>query len=59
MAIRIIQNVPADEVNKYIRLLRDAGATDVEKRKESDGEYTLIVSYPDKEKFSALVARTS
>lgn len=47
MSVRVIQNVPADQADKYVRLLFDAGATSVEKRIESDGEFTLIATYPD------------
>ena len=57
MAIKIIQNVPADQVAKYERLFRDAGATDVDLRPETDGEFTMIVTYPDRERFSQLEAR--
>jgi hypothetical protein len=56
MAVPVIQNVPADQVDKYIRLLMDAGAIKVEKRKELGGRYTLIATYPNSRSFSAVFA---
>lgn len=47
MAVRIIENVPADQVDKYVRLLSDGGATKIQKRAEPDGEFTLVVTYPE------------
>ena len=57
MAIKIIRNVPENQVARYERLFRDAGATDVDVNPEGDGEFTMIVTYPDRESFSALRAR--
>lgn len=57
MAIKIIQNVPADQVDALRRLYTDAGATSIEVRVEDDNEFTLIVTYPDRETFASLSVR--
>lgn len=57
MSIRIINNVPADQVDEQERIARDTGATSVQRIVERDGEYTLVIVYPDYEQFSDLDAR--
>ncbi|HEY0313086.1 MAG TPA: hypothetical protein VGC56_11400 [Allosphingosinicella sp.] len=47
MAIQIIENVPAAAVDDMEQIARDSGATDVRRRPEPDGEFTLIITYPD------------
>lgn len=59
MAIRIIRNVPADEVEGLTRLLKESGATSVNTDPESDGEFTLVVIYPNEEQHSAMKDRVA
>lgn len=58
MGIRIINNIPASEVDAQEQLAKDTGATSVQRVPEQDGEFTLIIVYPDYERFSELDART-
>jgi hypothetical protein len=57
MATREIYDVPADEVEKYIRLFRENGATDVKEIPQVDGRFTLIITYPDFESHEAYITR--
>jgi hypothetical protein len=57
MATREIYDVPSDEVEKYVRLFKENGATDVKSIRQSDGRYTLIVTYPDFESHEAYMSR--
>lgn len=57
MGIRIVNNIPAAEVDAQEQLARDTGATDVRRVPETDGEFTLFIFYPDQERFGALAAR--
>lgn len=57
MSIRIVNNIPASEIDAQEQLALDTGATSANRVPESDGEFTLIIAYPDYEKFSNLAAR--
>jgi hypothetical protein len=57
MATREIYDVPAEEVEKYIRLFKENGATDVKSNLQENGQYTLIVTYPDFESHDAYMER--
>ena len=57
MAIRFIHNIPADKVDQQIRIQKAAGATKVEPIPEEDGEFTLVVTFPDREKLSEFLER--
>ena len=57
MAVRVIENVPAGQVDKYVRLLADAGASSVEKRREPDGEYTIVASYTGTGEFESALTK--
>lgn len=57
MPIRIIKNVPAHRVDTIIRANQAAGATHVDKLLEPDGEFTLIVTFPDYETHAAMLER--
>jgi hypothetical protein len=57
MAIRIIQNVPAAKVDALVRRLKEAGATDVSAIDEGDDEFTLVITYPDRERLADLELR--
>lgn len=59
MGIRVINNIPATEVDAQEQLARDTGATSVQRVPEQDGEFTLIIVYPDYERFQDLSARTA
>ena len=59
MAIRIIRNVPADEVDAVEQLFEDSGATSVSRAKEEDGEFTVTAIFPDIEKHAELKARVT
>lgn len=59
MGIRVINNIAADAVDTQEQLAWDTGATSVTRRPEPDGEFTLIIVYPDYEKFADLTARLS
>lgn len=57
MGIRVINNIPAAMVDAQEQLHRDCGATSVTRQPEPDGEFTLIVVYPDYERFPDLASR--
>lgn len=57
MSIRVIHNIPADMVAAQEQLHRDCGATSVTRQPEPDGEFTLVVVYPDYETFRSMTAR--
>jgi hypothetical protein len=57
MAIRIIRNVPADEVDNVERMFIDSGATSVSRAKEGDGEFTVTAVFPDIERHVELMGR--
>lgn len=57
MGIRIVNNIPASEIDAQEQLALDTGATSAQRVPESDGEFTLIIVYPDYEKFAVLKAR--
>ena len=57
MSIRVVNNIPASEIDAQEQLALDTGATSASRVLESDGEFTLIIVYPDYEKFSSLAAR--
>lgn len=57
MATREIYDVPADEVEKYIRLFKENGATDVKSIRQENEKFTLIVTYPDFESHETYMNR--
>lgn len=57
MPIRIIENIPAEDVDTVIRANRVAGATDIKKLKEMDDEFTLIVTFPERERHATMMMR--
>ncbi|WP_298399797.1 hypothetical protein [Sphingobium sp.] len=59
MAIRILRNVPANEVAAVTQLALDTGATSVTPSPETDGEFTLMIVYPDQESFAKMRARVA
>jgi len=46
MEVRIIHDVPASEVEAYRKLAKAGKGTLVESKKESDGEFTLVIVFP-------------
>ncbi len=59
MSIRFVNNIPASEVDAQEQLALDTGAMSVQRVPESDGEFTLIIVYPDYEKFADLNSRVA
>jgi hypothetical protein len=43
----VVRDVPADRVDDVIEGFKNAGATKVTKRKQSNGKYTLRATFPD------------
>lgn len=58
MGIRLVRNVPADEVGQWTQYFLEAGATSVEPIPEGDGEFTLKIISPDEERLADFTART-
>jgi hypothetical protein len=42
-----LKNVPADGVDQKVQDYKDAGATNVEKTKQSDGSFTITATFDD------------
>lgn len=57
MGIRIVNNIPADQVDAQEQLAWDTGASSVQRVTEQDGEFTLVIVYPDYERFADLANR--
>jgi hypothetical protein len=57
MALRIIHNVPAEEVDFIIQLMTDGGAKSATSQEEDDGEFTITAIFPDVEKYVQLRKR--
>lgn len=57
MGIRIVNNIPAKQVDAQEQLAWDTGATSVQRVPEQDGEFTLVIVYPDYERFANLTDR--
>jgi hypothetical protein len=59
MATTILANVPADQVEHLRILYLDVGATNVEASPERDGQFTLIITFPDSQTHAAFAARAA
>ncbi len=57
MATKEIYDVPADQVDTYVRLFKENGATDVRVNPQPDDKFTLIVTYPDFESHDVFKSR--
>ena len=57
MAIRIISNVPATELENVEQLFLNSGATSVTHVQEPDQEFTVMAMFPDKEAHAAMKLR--
>ncbi len=44
------ENISSERVGAIEEIFRVAGATDIKRLKESDGEFTLIVTLPDRQR---------
>jgi hypothetical protein len=44
------ENIPEARVDAIEEIFRIAGATDIKRLKENDGEFTLIVTLPDRQR---------
>lgn len=57
MSIRIINNLSAENADAQEQIAHDTGATSVQRVPEADGQFTLIIVYPDYETYADLAAR--
>ena len=47
MAQRQMTGVPANKVDEMVNMFKADGATDVQKKKEANGSFTITATFPD------------
>ena len=47
MAQTVVKDIPADKVDEAEQNLKNAGATDVQRTQQADGNFTLTATFAD------------